>query len=142
MSDVPPQSRRRRWPIVVLAALLAASLATAGAAWWLGRDDSATRALTYARKACKAINLGPPSQSADATDAAGQAKIWQPIADNAARAARLDPAWNALARATDTEARAWILASQSNPPQSQKDATLAELNAHPVDPECRKALVN
>lgn len=85
--------------------------------------------------------MGSPGQAADNTQsAAEEAHGWSDIADNAARAARLDEAWNELARATDAQYRVWNLSAQGAD-QALIDAAIAEATAHPFEPECRKALV-
>lgn len=106
-----------------------------------GTDDTDT-ALDYARRACKDINLDSPGEAAESTQqAADEADGWSHIADNAARAARLDHAWNELARATDAQYRAWSLTARGAD-QTAIDAAAADANAHPFEPECRKALVH
>jgi hypothetical protein len=125
--------------VVVLGGGVAIGLSAVGTA-----PDASESALTYARRACEAIalDLSPgDSAKADETQAPGEeAEGWSEIADDAARAARLDDAWNDLARATDAEYRAWNRYAQGAD-QAEIDAALAETKAHPVGPECRKALV-
>ncbi|MFH9969607.1 hypothetical protein ACH4PR_51750 [Streptomyces mirabilis] len=138
MTERPSLSRR--WLVYGIAIALLAII-TAGATLWVTREDDADKALTFARKACKAINLDSHETADSQEQAADQAHGWSDIADNAARAARLDRAWNELARATDVQYRAWNLSAQGAD-QALIDAAAAEAVAHPVDPECRKALVH
>ncbi len=122
--------------VVVMGAGIAIGFAAAGT-----DGDGTDTALDYARRACKGINLDSPGRAADSQeDAANQARLWSQSADDAARAARLDPAWNELARATDAQYRAWNLSAQGAD-QTEIDAALAQITTHPYEPECRKALV-
>jgi len=137
MSDRP--KRPSRWLPYGVATTLLAGLA-AGAGLWLTRDNDTEKALSYARRACEAINLDSHETADSQQQATDEADGWSDIADNAARAARLDDAWNELARATDAQYRAWHLSAQGADETLINDAA-AEATAHPVDPECRKALV-
>ncbi|MGJ5826132.1 hypothetical protein [Streptomyces ossamyceticus] len=122
--------------VVLVGAGLGIGLAVAGS-----EEGSSDTALSYAQKACEHVNMGSPGESADSADSASdQAEWWSDSADNAARAARLDEAWNELVRATDAQYRAWNLAAQGAD-QTLIDAAIAETRAHPFEPECRKALV-
>lgn len=138
-----PAVSSRRW-IITLVVVLAAAVVAGSYAFYVTRDNSKAKALEYARQACKDYNMDGAANDSSAPDrAATQAGIWQTSADNAARAARLDPAWNELARAADTQARAWALAAKQDPTLSdQLAASLQEIGQHPVDPECRKATVS
>lgn len=140
-----PPVNGRRWIIPLLVAALTLAVVGGSYAWYTTRDNSQAKALEYARQACAGRSGGPAVDVSTATleKTASNAAGWQTAADDAARAARLDPAWNELARAMDAEARAWGLADRKDPAlDDQLTAVLQEVGEHPVAPECRKATVS
>ncbi|MGW6910269.1 hypothetical protein [Streptomyces sp. NPDC054940] len=146
--DRPEQQQHRT--MVRIALIAAATVVVLGGGVAIGLSaantdgDASESALTYARRACEAINLDlSPGDSVetDATQAPGEeAEGWSEIADNAARAARLDDVWDELARATDAQYRAWSLLSRGAD-RTLIDSAVADAGAHPYESECRKALV-
>lgn len=147
--DFEPPDRPERqgyWtlPRVVLVATAAVALLDGGVAIGVAAagTDGTDTALEHARRACKGVDLAASGRAVDSReDAANQARLWSNSADEAARAARLDDAWNELARATDAQYRAWNLAAQSAV-QTEIDAAMIQTATHPFQPECRKALVH
>lgn len=159
MSDItPPEASTRRsrsdihpWIVVAIAAVAIIGVVWIGTRLAAGSDQE--RALEYARRACQNVDSDGDSEDRDYWQPAldEQVKGWGENADNAARAARLDPQWNELARAMDAEYRGWKIAADNHvlpnvsvdpAIQSRLDEAGAETQAHPVAPECRKAMVD